>query len=133
MVKTWCVCGSVVELDWRSAVAHGDKDGSLSCRDNWYSDRLVGQCEIREQKIPAAGMFTVDASRNGGVAIKGWDQNEVLVRARVQAAAATQSEADQLAKQIKIETAGAKFCSRTGKPQRLSVERKLRNLRTETF
>ena len=28
------------------ALAHGggDKDGSLSCRDNWYSDRLVGQC-----------------------------------------------------------------------------------------
>jgi hypothetical protein len=53
-------------------------------------------------------MLTVDARRNGGVSIKGWDQNEVLVRARVQAAAGTQSEADQLAKQIKIETAGAK-------------------------
>ncbi|HKR59614.1 MAG TPA: hypothetical protein VJS64_07755, partial [Pyrinomonadaceae bacterium] len=47
------------------ALAHGDKDGSLSCRDNWYNDRLVGQCEIREQKIPAGGALTVDASRNG--------------------------------------------------------------------
>lgn len=89
-------------------LAHGDKDGSLSCRDNWYSDRLVGQCEIREQRLPAGGALTVDARKNGGVSIKGWDQNEVLVRARVQAAAATQSEADQLAKQVKIETAGGK-------------------------
>lgn len=91
------------------ALAHGggDKDGSLSCRDNWYSDRLVGQCEMREQKLPA-GPLTVDASRNGGVAIKGWDQNEILVRARVQGAAASQGEADQLVKQIRIETAGGK-------------------------
>lgn len=90
------------------AVAHGDKDGSLSCRDNWSSDRLVGQCEVREQKLPAGGMLTVDASKNGGVAIKGWDQNEILVRARVQAAAATQAEADQLVKQIRVETSGGK-------------------------
>ena len=90
------------------AIAHGDKDGTLSCRDNWYSDHLVGQCEIREQKMPAGGLLTVDASRNGGVAIKGWDQNEILVRARVQAAAASQGEADQLVKQIRIETSGGK-------------------------
>ena len=90
------------------AVAHGDKDGSLTCRDNWSSDRLVGQCEIREQKLPASGMLTVDASRNGGVSIKGWDQSEILVRARVQAAAATQAEADQLVKQIRVETSGGK-------------------------
>ena len=91
------------------ALAQRDKDGSLSCRDNWYSDRLVGQCEIREQKIPAGGALTVDASRNGGVAVKGWDQNEILIRARVQGAAPTQGEADQLVKQIQIETAGGKI------------------------
>lgn len=100
---------ALLSLTGALAFAHGDKDGSLSCRDNWSSDRLVGQCEMREQKVPATGMLTVDARRNGGVSIKGWDQNEVLVRARVQAAAGTQSEADQLAKQIKIETAGGKI------------------------
>ena len=91
------------------ALAQRDKGGSLSCRDNWSSDRLVGQCEIREQKIPAGGTLTVDASRNGGVAVKGWDQNEILVRARVQGAAPSQGEADQLVKQIQIETAGGKI------------------------
>ena len=90
------------------ALAHGDKDGSMTCSDSWYSDRLMGQCEIREQRIPAGGMLTVDARKNGGVSIKGWDQGDVLVRARVQAAATSQSEADQLAKQIRIETSGGK-------------------------
>lgn len=99
---------ALVTMNVAMALAHGDKDGSLTCRDNWSSDRLVGQCEIREQKMPAGGMLTVDASRNGGVSIKGWDQGEILVRARVQAAAATQAEADQLVKEIRVETAGGK-------------------------
>lgn len=99
---------ALLSLTGALAFAQRDKDGSLSCRDNWYSDRLVGQCEMREQKMPAGGLLTVDASRNGGVAIKGWDQNEILVRARVQAAAASQGEADQLVKQIRIETSGGK-------------------------
>jgi hypothetical protein len=99
---------ALLSLSGTVATAYGgDKDGNLSCRDNWYSDRLIGQCEMREQKIPA-GPLTVDASKNGGVAIRGWDQNEILVRARVQGAAASQAEADQLVKQIRIETAGGK-------------------------
>ncbi len=92
------------------AFAQQDKSrGSLTCRDNWYSDRLLGHCEIREQTIPAGGTLSVDARKNGGVSIKGWDRNEVLVRARVQAAASTQSEATDLAKQVRIETAGGKI------------------------
>ena len=99
---------ALIGMSGSLAFAHGDdKDGSLTCRDGWYNDRLVGQCEIREQKMPA-GPLTVDASRNGGIAVKGWDKQEILVRARVQGAAASQGEADQLVKQIRIETAGGK-------------------------
>ena len=83
--------------------------GSLACRDNWYSDRLMGHCEIKEQTVAAGGTITVDARKNGGVSVKGWDRNEVLVRARIQTGAATQSEADDLAKQIRIETGGGKI------------------------
>jgi hypothetical protein len=92
------------------ASAQEDKSrGSLTCRDNWYSDGLLGHCEIREQTAPAGGAITVDARKNGGVSVKGWDRSEFLVRARIQAAATTQSEADDLAKQIRIETAGGKI------------------------
>ncbi|HSK65181.1 MAG TPA: hypothetical protein VK893_15110 [Pyrinomonadaceae bacterium] len=88
------------------------KDGSLACREDqrWHSDRLQGVCEIREQTLAlSGGMIAIDGRQNGGVNVKGWDRNEVLVRARVQTAAPTQPEAAQLAQQIRIETSGAKI------------------------
>lgn len=88
-----------------------DKDRSLSCRqNNWYNDRLVGNCEIREQTLaPSGGTLAIDGRQNGGVNIKGWDQHQVLVRARVQTGAPTEAEAADLARQIRIETSGAKI------------------------
>ena len=88
-----------------------DKDRSMSCRqNNWYNDRLVGNCEIREQTLaPSGGAIAIDGRQNGGVSVKGWDQGQVLVRARVQTGAPTEAEATDLAKQIRIETSGAKI------------------------
>ncbi|HEU0253186.1 MAG TPA: DUF4097 family beta strand repeat-containing protein [Pyrinomonadaceae bacterium] len=93
-----------------SVLAQG-KGGSLACRgDNWYNDRLVGNCEIREQTLaPSGGTIGIDGRQNGGVSVKGWDQNQVLVRARVQTGAPTQDEALALSRQIRIETSGAKI------------------------
>jgi len=81
------------------------KEGSLQCRDNGDYDRLYNHCEIKEQTLPAGGAITVDGKQNGGISIKGWDRNEILVRAKVEARAPTQAEADQLAAQVRIETA----------------------------
>jgi len=87
-----------------------EKNGSLTCNDGWYNDRLVGNCEIREQTLaPSGGTIAIDGRQNGGVSVKGWDQNQVLVRARVQTAAPTEDEARALGGQIKIETSGAKI------------------------
>ena len=87
------------------------KDSSLSCRNqNQYSDRLVGNCEIREQTLAlSGGTIAIDGRQNGGVSVKGWDQNQVLVRARVQTAAPTAGEAEALSKEIRVETSGAKI------------------------
>ena len=91
------------------AMAQNRDRGSLSCRDNnWYGDRLVGNCEIREQTLASTGAISVDGRQNGGVSIKGWDQSQVLIRARVQTGAPTASEAEALARQIRIETGGSK-------------------------
>jgi DUF4097 and DUF4098 domain-containing protein YvlB len=91
--------------------AQNSKGGSLSCRDNnWYNDRLVGNCEIREQTLAlSGGTIAIDGRQNGGVAVKGWDQNQVLVRARVQTGAPTAEEAKSLGQQIRIETGGSKI------------------------
>lgn len=83
---------------------------SLACRDNWYSERLVGHCDIREQTLTTTGgVLSIDGRQNGGVSVKGWDQNQILVRARVQTGATTAGEAEELAKQITIETGGGKI------------------------
>ncbi|PWT90862.1 MAG: hypothetical protein C5B55_09075 [Blastocatellia bacterium] len=84
---------------------------SMTCReDGWYNDRLVGNCEIREQTLaPNGGVIAIDGRQNGGISVKGWDQGQILVRARVQAAALNAAEAEALAKQVRIETSGAKI------------------------
>lgn len=94
-----------------AAFAQRDKDRSLTCRDdNWYNDRLVSNCEIREQTLaPSGGTISIDGKQNGGISVKGWDQNQILVRARVQAGAPTAAEAEALGKQVRIETSGAKI------------------------
>src|SRR5829696_1205372 len=94
-----------------AAFAQRNKDRSLSCRENnWYNDRLVGNCEIREQTLaPSGGAIAIDGKQNGGVSVKGWDQNQFLVRARVQTGAPTAAEAAALGQQVRIETSGAKI------------------------
>ena len=94
-----------------SALAQGrDKQGSLSCRDdNWSGDRLVSNCQMREQTIPGGGQLSIDGRQNGGVSVKGWDQNQVLVRARVETRAPSAREAESLAGQVRIETGGGRI------------------------
>src|SRR5437867_8820969 len=85
---------------------------SLSCRENnnWYGDRLVGNCEIREQTLaPNGGTISIDGRQNGGVSVKSWDQGQILVRAQVQTGAPNAGEAEQLARQVRIETGGNKI------------------------
>ncbi len=95
-----------------AAFAQRDKDRSLTCRtDSWErdADRLVSNCEIREQTLAPSGTIAIDGRQNGGISVKGWDQNQILVRARVQANAPTAAEAEALGKQVRIETSGSKI------------------------
>jgi segregation and condensation protein B len=85
--------------------AQKSNKSSMQCRDNNGDGRLSSHCEIKEQTLPASGAITVDAKTNGGIAIKGWDRHEILVRAKIETRAPTQAEADQLAQQVRIETA----------------------------
>lgn len=100
---------ATVSLTSVAGLAQKKGDGSMECRDSWMNDRLQNHCEIREQTVPGGGVIDVDAGRNGGVSVKGWDRNEVLVRSRVQTAAPTLDEAQALAKEIRIETGGLKI------------------------
>ena len=93
------------------AFAQKDKqkrDDWFNCNEGWGNQRMANHCEIKEQTLPASDI-SVDGRRNGGVSIKGWERNEVLVRSRIQTSATTQAAADELASQIRIETGGAKI------------------------
>lgn len=85
---------------------------TLDCRNsnNWSDEKLVTKCEIREQTLALSGStISIDGRQNGGVTVKGWDTNSILVRARVHVAAPTDGEAVGLAGMIRIETGGAKI------------------------
>jgi len=87
-----------------SAQAQKNKS-SMQCRDGDGDGRLASHCEIKEQTLPAGGAITVDGKTNGGISVKGWERAEILVRAKIETRASTQAEADQLAQQVRIETA----------------------------
>jgi DUF4097 and DUF4098 domain-containing protein YvlB len=65
-------------------------------------------CEMREMSVSMTGKLAVDATPNGGISVKGWDRNEILVRAKVEAWGASESESKDRLTQVKVETAGAK-------------------------
>ena len=112
MLTLTCVV-SIPALTQKNAQKNAVKENShdsLSCRDDWQNDKLVNHCEIKEQTLLASDdTIAVDGRMNGGVSIKGWERNEILMRARIQTAGPTEAEANELAKQVKIETAGSKI------------------------
>ncbi len=76
----------------------------LDCNErDFHNDRLVSHCEMKEQTLAASrGAIRIDPAMNGGVRVYGWDRNEILLRARVQTAAETDSEARSMVPQIRI-------------------------------
>jgi hypothetical protein len=77
---------------------------------------MVSTCQVREFTQPFTGSLGVDTGGSGGIAVKGWDRAEVLVRARIQTAASDHSEAEALAQQVIID-AGPAEVRASGPPQ----------------
>jgi len=96
---------AIVGLIAASVQAQKKSEATMRCRDNDGDDRYARHCEIKEQTLPAVGPISVDGKTNGGIGVKGWDRHEILVRAKVETRAPSQAEADQLAQQVRIETA----------------------------
>lgn len=92
-----------------AALSQGDGERpSLACRDNdnSYSDSRARTCQVKEQTVAAGGTLNVDGAMNGGIAVKGSQRSDILVRYKIQTQAATQAEADNLASQVRVTTAG---------------------------
>ncbi len=76
-------------------------------RDYGDSDR-ERHCEVRVERLRSTGSVTVDGHRNGGVTVYGWDGDSVVVRARIQASAGTESAARDLASRVRINFDGGR-------------------------
>jgi hypothetical protein len=63
---------------------------------------------VREETLRNQSTIDLDARGNGGVFIRGWDQPDVRLRARVTVRDDSRDAAAQLAKQIEITTTGGR-------------------------
>lgn len=94
--------------------------GKLPASDWCYSggwDEGARHCEVREVDLGAARSFAVNATPNGGIEVIGGDEAEARLLAKVEAQAATEAEARDLAGQVQVATHGT---IRASGPSRLS-------------
>ena len=65
-------------------------------------ERADRACEIREMHMASTGSLEVDATPNGGIHVQAWEQNDILVRAKVEAWGASNEEARNTLGQVKV-------------------------------
>lgn len=105
LTKSLVIFGAAALLvfPFQAARAQGDSPRSnRECRANNYEDGLATYAETRDQRLPASSTNRIDPGQNGSLMVHGWDQQDVLVRACIQTAAPSDSEARSLASQVKV-------------------------------
>jgi DUF4097 and DUF4098 domain-containing protein YvlB len=86
-----------------SAKAPSWPDSGNGCSaNNFHVNDLTSYAESKEQRLPAASMESINPGQNGSIRVHGWNQGDVLVKACVEAAADSESDARALASQVSI-------------------------------
>ena len=83
-----------------------NNDRQLTCANGGRNNDRARHCEMREHTLPSIGRLNIDAGQNGGVTVKGWVRGDVLVRARIEAAAETEGAAAIMASRVLIDGSG---------------------------
>jgi hypothetical protein len=83
--------------------------GTLACNDRNNNRDRATHCEVREDTIGGANPLDIDAGRNGGIRIRGWDRGDVLVRTRIEAYADTDANARRLVAGVRVDTSGSRI------------------------
>jgi len=100
------LCGLTGMVSIQQARAQ-QPEREMNCDENSQGDR-VSHCEINETTLAAVPHLSVDGGVNGGMTVKGWQKNEILVRARVQTSAESDGRARDLARQVIVHTGGGR-------------------------
>lgn len=85
------------------------KEHEMTCDDRWHDNDRISHCEINEVSLAAVKSLGVDGGMNGGVTVKGWDRDNILVRARVETMAESDGAAKSLASQVIVHTSGGQI------------------------
>ncbi len=103
-VVCWLIAGSALcSFSVRASASPVWKSIADNCTANhFHVSDLASYAEMKEQRLSAAATNSIDPGVNGSVKVHGWDQSDVLVKACVQTAADTESEAQALVPQISI-------------------------------
>ena len=73
------------------------------CDRSWSGDRdRETVCEVRELTLDPRRVLRVDGRANGGVQVRGWNRDEIAVRARVQAQAGSRRDAEDMVADVRI-------------------------------
>jgi hypothetical protein len=77
---------------------------TTTCGDGTFTSSSSKRfCETRDKILPApAEGITIDGRSNGGITVKGWDGNDVRIRAKILAWGKSEEEARKLGKSITI-------------------------------
>jgi hypothetical protein len=81
----------------------------LSCEGEHNWGDKAHECRMAESTIAGTGRINVDSGTNGGVQVKGWSRGDILVRAKVETWAPTESEAKGMQSQVNVQTAGGQI------------------------
>ena len=92
----------VASVAGRAQVAPTPASESHCSSDQFHVNDLVSYAELKEQRLANASMNTISPGSNGSIRVHGWNNPDVLVRACIQAAAPSDSEARSLASQVTI-------------------------------
>ena len=86
-----------------------DEEWLDRCRSGDYNDsNRERYCLVTVERFRSTGSLTVDGHRNGAVSVYGWDGDSIVVHARVQASARTESAARDLAENVRITVDGSR-------------------------
>ncbi len=81
-----------------------------NCNDDSHRDR-ARFCEVREYSVRPTSQLAVNGGDNGGVSFIGWDRDEVKVVAMIQASGDDQTEARDMAREVKVSAGGGRVQS----------------------
>ena len=109
MKKRTIFAAAILTASLANAQMVDNREKRLTCENNNSNSDRAHSCTVTEQSFAATGRITVDGRENGGVSVKGWLQNTVLVRAKVETWAESNAVAQGMISQVNVSTAGGQI------------------------